>query len=453
MGLLDTIGAALKYGVPEAATARGAYLQGQDQEEDKQLALRRQSLVDQMEAKYKQSQIGENNARSDYYKSMGDTEGVTYQRGIDPTTGLQTLIAMPKRIARDSSGGASGQSPTGSTGGSTGPGSQEGRGSASNDANPQGPGPAGPSSANHREPLMPIDDNAGGRGGDADAGANAAAASLPPTPSLIDKMSAVYGGQTGAPAPASAGAPTTPSSTPLLDKMASGMSQPAAPMIGRPTGVRVAGPVARVSKSNYIDPSDGAVYDIYNDGTRKKIRDATPTELAKSTAIPAPKTIRSGSGYAQWNPATGKFESNGVAAPDLASTSPEYLATHRENEIRKRAFALMKPQPGKYAGIRTPGLDQDAALARASQEYDAAASAAGTAKPGRSAAPSGNGGARSPQDAATATELLIRSGKITLDHALSSPYLSDAAKTELQKRMGTSAGKKSGDITLPEDDE
>jgi hypothetical protein len=70
MGLMDLISAA----VPGAIAARSGYLQGQDQEQDKQNGLKRQSLLDQMKQKMDQSTMDEQSARGDYYRGIANAK-------------------------------------------------------------------------------------------------------------------------------------------------------------------------------------------------------------------------------------------------------------------------------------------------------------------------------------------------------------------------------------------
>jgi hypothetical protein len=70
MGLMDLISAA----VPGAIAARSGYLQGQDQEQDKQNGLKRQSLLDQMKQKMDQSTMDEQSAHGDYYRGIANAK-------------------------------------------------------------------------------------------------------------------------------------------------------------------------------------------------------------------------------------------------------------------------------------------------------------------------------------------------------------------------------------------
>src|ERR1700743_2464259 len=94
MGLLDV----LRMAVPDIAAARTGYLQGQDQEEDKQRGMQRQSMLDQLKAAMDQSTIEENRARASYYNNGGQTaDDMTYLKVVNPD-GSISWTAVPKKI-------------------------------------------------------------------------------------------------------------------------------------------------------------------------------------------------------------------------------------------------------------------------------------------------------------------------------------------------------------------
>jgi hypothetical protein len=212
MGLLGTLLSAF----PGVAAARTGYLQGQDEEADKQRALKRQSLIDQMKQSMDQSTIDENHARADYYRNGGAAgDDVQYVKGSDGQ-----YYAMPKRMR----GAGTGAGGSGS--------------SSSETASPSG-GSADPSSY----------------GSDGD-GYNATASSAPSKPATL-------GVPTGVKVPATA------------------PKAPAAP---------------RISKSGVVNPATGKIEDVFTDGSRKVVRDATADELAKAKHVPGSGTGAGGSG-------------------------------------------------------------------------------------------------------------------------------------------------------------
>jgi hypothetical protein len=107
-GFLDFITAA----IPGAVAARSGYLQGQEQRQKEDEARKRQTLLDQIEHEIKKSQIDENNARADYYRSGGpraDGTPVTYKLGEDGQ-----YIALPTRLGstRGAAGSATAAAPS-----------------------------------------------------------------------------------------------------------------------------------------------------------------------------------------------------------------------------------------------------------------------------------------------------------------------------------------------------
>lgn len=329
----------LRVAAPLAARARTGYKIGEEQRRQSEAAQaradraeKRQSLLDTLKLPIEMEK-----EKATIDRLHADTERLKRDDVIYKVDADGNLVALPKKLPSSPSSSSSGSSDASKSGGQS-TGQTSGQTSA--------PSAAPSLLSRMKEPT--IDENRGGRANDAEAGAAAAEASL--------------------------ASPT--SSTPILDGMRGGASastSPTQPTIGTNTGVRAAS-TKRITRPNVVEP-DG-VYDIYNDGTRTRRRDLTPVEKEKIDAKPAPKLTRSGGGYVQWDAESGKWKSSGVAGP--ASTSASDSPVHRENEIRKRAFTLMKPRKGQF-GKEIAGLDQDAAMTRAAAEYDAASRAAGSA--------------------------------------------------------------------------
>ncbi|MGH2897813.1 MAG: hypothetical protein ACRDMZ_04005, partial [Solirubrobacteraceae bacterium] len=111
MSLLGILGGALKVAknvVPGAAAARAGYLEGQEREEDRQHALERQSLLDKMEARLKESQIHENEGRQHYYDSVADSKANPDVSGTWKPDAAGEFRFLPSKMPSGSAGAHAG---------------------------------------------------------------------------------------------------------------------------------------------------------------------------------------------------------------------------------------------------------------------------------------------------------------------------------------------------------
>jgi hypothetical protein len=446
MSLLGLMRGAL----PGAVAARAGYLHGQDEQRKEDEATKRQTLLDQMKAAMNQSQIEENKSRAKYYEQIGNAKEnpdlpVTWK--LDGTTGGYT--ALPTRMRPGAAAGAESKSETTGTTGAT--------------------GTTGPSEQPKSLLGQMKGDDFGGRTTDFEEGVRAGAGTVPSdapgTPStagtLLSRMK------------------DTPSAVAAVAGVRSDVTAPPKPLKAPPTPK---GPTLR--RAGVVNPASGNLEDVYSDGSRKVVRVATDAELARANHVPssgargaagpkplnpkqvedylnsvADKAIRATGGDAQKAAEAVLNDPVGRTAYDHGLATRHFLAAKQRfdrqagidrdtHDINPDGTPIVTTLPGAKGSPVAPATRTTTSTSGAGTTSKPPTNATGTKKP---AGPSGNvdlGGGeaasstsaassqRTPEDAATATEALVRSGAITYEHAMSSQFLSDQAKALLRKRLG-----------------
>lgn len=204
----------------------------------------------------------------------------------------------------------------------------------------------------------------------------------------------------------------------------------------------------RAMRPDLADKSDEQLAGVASDPAT--FREYIKPPASGRAAAPATQTGPDGTLY-QWNPTQGAWvpapgpngkpvrvhvpNGNGAAqaAEDVAER--QRVQSHRAY-VAKQAAAYQQPVRGQY-GTMTPGLSQDAAMKKATQEADAIygpVTTPGSSSPAPVTPP--KSGSKTPQQAADAAWQLIQSGQATVAQALNSPSLSDAAKAILRQKAG-----------------